>query len=73
MAVKLSGFLVVTASVFPHNKIDIRYFPLISSELQELFTLVGLPAVITVIIIITMTITIIITNKSKQRVPTSLL
>lgn len=71
MAVKLSGFLVVTTSVFPNNKIDIRYFPLISSELQELFTLVGLPAVITAII--TMTITIIITNKPKQRVPTSLL
>lgn len=70
MAVRLSGCLTVTASVFPHNKINIKYFLLISSELQEPSTLLCLPAVI---IIVTITVKIILMNKPKQRVSASLL
>lgn len=70
MAVRFSGCLMATASVLPHSQINIRSFPLISSDLQELSTLLGLLVVI--IVIITVRVTIIITNRAKQRASTSL-
>lgn len=49
---------MATVSVLPHSKINIRSFPLISSDLQELLTLLGLLAVI-IVIIITVRVTIV--------------
>lgn len=63
MAVRLSGCLMLTASVFPHNKINIKYFLLISSELQEPSTLLYLPAVI---IIVTITVKIILMDNQNR-------